>query len=221
MACCSAEVGSWRFSGVLHAHGSRIGYSYKTNQYGLAIDTIVGYNLVLPNSTVTHVTESAYPDLFWGLKGGVNNFVGRFPPLSFGSIHPLLGNRDRLHDENLPTNRIMGKYGSFSTVHRESALTLPQGGQVAYPSSTFNQFRTALADFSVYSQDPKASIMSSYISYQGEQFASQNFFYDGPTPPPGTFDNFTNIQLASGELKTRSYLDVILSSTANSTAGLR
>ena len=76
--CCAAEVGSWRFSGGLHAHGSPIGYSYKTNQHGLAIDTIVGYNLVLPNGTVTHVTESTHPDLFWGLKGGFNNFVSQF-----------------------------------------------------------------------------------------------------------------------------------------------
>jgi len=51
------------------------GYSYKTNQYGLAIDTIVGYNLVLPNGTVTCVTQSTHPDLFFGLKGGFNNFV--------------------------------------------------------------------------------------------------------------------------------------------------
>ena len=71
-------VGSWRFSGGLHTHGSPIGYSYKTNQHGLAIDTIVGCNLVLPNGTVTHVTESTHPDLFWGLKGGFNNFVSQF-----------------------------------------------------------------------------------------------------------------------------------------------
>ena len=64
-------------------------------------------------------------------------------------------------------------------------------------------------------------IVPSYISYEGNQFAAQVLFYDGPTPPPGTFDNFTNIPYISGELKTRSYLDVILTSTANSTAGLR
>jgi len=71
-----------------------IGYSYKTNQYGLAVDTIVGYNLVLPNGTVAYVTESTHPDLFFGLKGGFNNFVSRFSnaiailfnsPLSRGS----------------------------------------------------------------------------------------------------------------------------------------
>ena len=51
------------------------GYSWKTNQYGLTIDNLSGYELVLPNGTVTTVTESSSPDLFWGLKGGYNNFV--------------------------------------------------------------------------------------------------------------------------------------------------
>ena len=59
----------------MRANRPSTGYSYKTNQYGLSIDNIVGLNLVLPNSTVVYVTESTYPDLFFGLKGGFNNFV--------------------------------------------------------------------------------------------------------------------------------------------------
>lgn len=55
------------------------GYSYKTNQYGLSIDSIVGFNLVLPNGTVASVTQSTHPDLFFGLKGGFNNFVSHLP----------------------------------------------------------------------------------------------------------------------------------------------
>ena len=45
-----------------------IGYSYKTNQYGLAVDTVIEFELVLPNGTVTTVTSSSNPDLFFGLK---------------------------------------------------------------------------------------------------------------------------------------------------------
>jgi hypothetical protein len=70
-----AEVGLWRGFASLHADVSPAGYSHKSNQYGLAIDTIVGYNLVLPNGTIAYVTESTHPDLFFGLKGGFNNFV--------------------------------------------------------------------------------------------------------------------------------------------------
>lgn len=69
----------------------RIGYSWHANQYGLTIDTVDAFELVLPNGTVTNVTASQ-ADLFFGLKvgfpvrlilhraltypqGGFNNFV--------------------------------------------------------------------------------------------------------------------------------------------------
>ncbi|KAI0058382.1 FAD dependent oxidoreductase, partial [Artomyces pyxidatus] len=48
------------------------GYSWKTSQYGLALDNVLAYELVLPNGTVTTVTESQ-TDLWFGLRGGLNN----------------------------------------------------------------------------------------------------------------------------------------------------
>ncbi|KAH9842438.1 FAD dependent oxidoreductase [Rhodofomes roseus] len=50
------------------------GFSFKTNEYGLTIDTVRGFDLVLPNGTATYVSESTNPDLFFALKGGFNNF---------------------------------------------------------------------------------------------------------------------------------------------------
>ena len=44
------------------------GYSWKTNQHGLTVDTIAGFELVLPDGTITHVSQDSHPDLFWGLK---------------------------------------------------------------------------------------------------------------------------------------------------------
>jgi len=70
------------------------GYSYQSSQYGLAIDNVAGYELVLPNGTIKHVTQKD-KDLWFGLRvrrnssiqvgdtnglssqGGLNNFVGR------------------------------------------------------------------------------------------------------------------------------------------------
>ena len=43
------------------------GYSFKTSQYGLAVDNIVGYELVLPNETVINVT-SKDDDVWFGLR---------------------------------------------------------------------------------------------------------------------------------------------------------
>ena len=44
------------------------GYSWKTNQYGLTIDTIVSFELVLPSGDQLLVTNTSNPDLFFGLK---------------------------------------------------------------------------------------------------------------------------------------------------------
>ena len=43
------------------------GYSYKSSQYGLAIDNIAAYELVLPNGTIKTVT-SQDEDLWFGLR---------------------------------------------------------------------------------------------------------------------------------------------------------
>ena len=44
------------------------GYSFKSNQYGLTIDTVVGFEIVLPTGIVVNATEKENSDLFWGLK---------------------------------------------------------------------------------------------------------------------------------------------------------
>ncbi|KAF8599903.1 FAD-binding domain-containing protein [Ceratobasidium sp. AG-I] len=61
------------------------GYSWLSNQYGLTIDTVTAFELVLPNGTITTATETVNPDLFFGLKGGFNNFgiVTKFTLLAF------------------------------------------------------------------------------------------------------------------------------------------
>ena len=61
-------VGLLMFSAAFHTDESPVGYLYKMNQRGLAVDNTLSFNLVLPNGTVTHVTQSTYPDLFFGLK---------------------------------------------------------------------------------------------------------------------------------------------------------
>ncbi|RXW13918.1 hypothetical protein EST38_g11934 [Candolleomyces aberdarensis] len=50
------------------------GYSWKTNQHGLAIDTVTALELVKPNGDVVQVTEKCDSELFFGLKGASNNF---------------------------------------------------------------------------------------------------------------------------------------------------
>jgi FAD/FMN-containing dehydrogenase len=43
------------------------GYSFKTSQYGLAVDNIARFEVVLPNGTIANVT-SKDEDLWFGLR---------------------------------------------------------------------------------------------------------------------------------------------------------
>jgi FAD/FMN-containing dehydrogenase len=68
------------------------GYAFHTSRYGLTIDNVAGFELVLPNGDIKHVTAED-EDLWFGLRvsrpfyiqigitkglrsqGGLNNFV--------------------------------------------------------------------------------------------------------------------------------------------------
>ena len=90
-----------------------------------------------------------------------------------------------------------------------------------YPSSAFDEVRAAIADFSANVQDPKAAILPTYSNYPAGQLIVMGLFYDGPTVPPGIFDSFTNIPSVSSDVKTRSYLDMIMTFDASSGGGFR
>lgn len=47
---------------------SYLGYSWKSNQYGLALDTVTAFELVKPDGEIVSVTESTEAELFFGLK---------------------------------------------------------------------------------------------------------------------------------------------------------
>ncbi|KAK7448814.1 hypothetical protein VKT23_013544 [Stygiomarasmius scandens] len=61
------------------------GYSWLTNQHGLTVDTLTSFELVKPDGSVVTVTESSDSELFWALKGGLNNYgiVTRFTLKTF------------------------------------------------------------------------------------------------------------------------------------------
>jgi len=44
------------------------GYSWKSNQYGLTVDTVTAFELVKPDGNVVTVTKASDPELFFGLK---------------------------------------------------------------------------------------------------------------------------------------------------------
>lgn len=71
------------------------GYSWLTNQYGLTVDNIVGFQIVLPNGQVTDVTRESDSDLFFSVLGGYNNFgiVTRFTAKAYPQGQVWGGNK--------------------------------------------------------------------------------------------------------------------------------
>ncbi|KAE8857761.1 hypothetical protein P3342_012264 [Pyrenophora teres f. teres] len=50
------------------------GISHHTNEYGLACDNIASFELVTAKGAIINVSYDTFPDLYWALRGGGNNF---------------------------------------------------------------------------------------------------------------------------------------------------
>jgi hypothetical protein len=53
-----------------YTHG---GYSHTSRNYGLAMDQIIGADVVLANSTLFNTTSTSYPNIFWGIRGAADS----------------------------------------------------------------------------------------------------------------------------------------------------
>ncbi|KFY02771.1 hypothetical protein O988_01920 [Pseudogymnoascus sp. VKM F-3808] len=61
------------------------GVSFFSNRYGWACDNVNKYQVVFADGSIREVTPSSYPDLYFALRGGGNNFgiVTRFDLVTF------------------------------------------------------------------------------------------------------------------------------------------
>ncbi|KAJ8090647.1 hypothetical protein PM082_018204 [Marasmius tenuissimus] len=65
------------------------GYCHQTGKYGLAIDNMIKATVILANGNVVETSVDSEPDLFWAIRGGINQFgiVGKF----VFKVYPLPG----------------------------------------------------------------------------------------------------------------------------------
>ncbi|KAJ7064553.1 FAD dependent oxidoreductase [Mycena amicta] len=168
------------------------GYSWKTNQHGLTVDTVAAYKLVKPTGQVVSVTEAEDPELFFALKGGGNNFgiITEFTLRTF----PQGGLMTYTPDQLPALNAAIAAF--VANVTDPKAAILP----------TYNFLST------------QASLP--ILSHQ-QLFVSHIMFYDGPTPPAGIFDDFLAIPHFSQDVETRSFLDLVTSVPGTATSGAR
>ncbi|KAF2088002.1 Glucooligosaccharide oxidase [Saccharata proteae CBS 121410] len=55
-------------------HFTHGGYGYDSRMWGLAMDAIVGLDVVLANGSFVHATETEYPEVYWALRGAADSF---------------------------------------------------------------------------------------------------------------------------------------------------
>ncbi|KAF8124592.1 FAD dependent oxidoreductase [Boletus edulis] len=146
------------------------GYSWLTNQYGLTIDTVQAFELVMPNGTVINVMETSRPDLFFALKV---RFYARLCNL----IHLFAWRSEQFCVFTLKT----------------SPQTQVWGGLITYAADAAHRVNTATVNFGANSTDPKAVIVTGYAYTLGQLLVTEILFYDAPAPPPGIFDEFLAI----------------------------
>ncbi|KAF2279122.1 FAD-binding domain-containing protein [Westerdykella ornata] len=158
------------------------GLSYMSAQYGWAASNVLAYELVFANGTIANVTATSHADLFKALRGGLNNF-------------------------GIVTNyRLQAR--------RQGDVW---GGNLVFPlrsDDTDKKLLAAVRDFTEYNTDDKAAVIVT------AERANLNLvdswilflFYDGGTPPEGTFKNFTDIGPLLDTCRTRTYADLMASS---------
>lgn len=97
------------------------------------------------------------------------------------------------------------------------------GGQIVYSEDKFSQLSPIIASFSSNNLDPKAAILPSFTAVLADAISLLivQIFYDGHSPPPGTFDAFTSVQSISKDLKARTFVDFIEATPAGAVNGLR
>jgi FAD/FMN-containing dehydrogenase len=83
LAGVTANVGAVGMAGFALAGG----YGPLTTRYGLAIDNLLGIEIVLPDGSIVLADESSNDDLFWALRGGGGNF-GVVTSMRF-RLHPV------------------------------------------------------------------------------------------------------------------------------------
>jgi FAD/FMN-containing dehydrogenase len=68
------------------------GYGWLNGKYGMAVDNVVGAEIVTADGRVLRVSETQHPDLFWAIRGGSGNFgvVSEFE-FRLHPAAPLLG----------------------------------------------------------------------------------------------------------------------------------
>jgi len=160
------------------------GVSHFGSQVGWSADGILSYEIALACGDIINVTAKSHPDLFWGLKGGLNNFgiVTRFTLKTF------------------PVTSVYGGVVLYPASEFSDFVTAvanyisPQGG---------------MAD-SLSAIEP----VMAFVPGAGLAQGGTLLFHQGVDPAPASLQNFTAIPALISDISLRSnFLSIVTETT--------
>ncbi|KAK4500372.1 hypothetical protein PRZ48_008561 [Zasmidium cellare] len=158
------------------------GLSYYSAQYGLACDNIDQFEAVLANGTAVNATRTSNPDLWWGLRGGGNQFA--IVTRMWSQAHPAGVN-----------GQIWGGIRAYSIDKREALFRAITRFVRDYP----DEKAAVIAVFQFGLPLNLLNAVTGPIMFM---------FYDGPNPPADLFKDFDDVQELFSTTKTKSYYDM-------------
>lgn len=156
------------------------GLSYLSAQYGWAANSVLEYELVLPNGTAVTASATSHPDLFIALKGGGNNFgiVTSFLMRAYPQSDEIWGGTMIFLHSDETAEELLAALRDFAEDSKdEKAAVILVGAMV-----------------------PDLSL-DLWILYT---------FYGGPEPPAGVFDDFIAAGPVNDTSATKSYYQLML-----------
>ncbi|KAM4057732.1 FAD binding domain-containing protein [Hirsutella rhossiliensis] len=169
------------------------GLSYLSAQYGFACDNVVSFECVLANGTIVQASPTSHLDLFFALRGGGNQYA-------------------------IVTSMTLKTYDIGDN-------GIVWGGIRIYTADKASKILSAVSSFTANTEDPKAAIIPNFIFIGAVgvnlPVALVFFFYDGPRPPAGVFDEFNAIPHLASDTESKSYLSLTREALGGDMKGLR
>lgn len=192
------------------------GLSYMSAQYGWAASQVLEYEIVFANGTIGHVNKESQPDLFK---------VRSIHPLGPYSMLSLFIDLERGRKQLWHCHKLQVSFYACTRWHTGAYHVLRLqgqrqgnvwGGNLVYVRTPDKDRKLlkAVRDFTEYNDDPRAAVIVTAERTNVNVVDSWIIFlfYDGPSPPAGKFDNFTDVNPLMDTTRERTYADLMASS---------
>ncbi|KAL2831968.1 hypothetical protein BJY01DRAFT_226223 [Aspergillus pseudoustus] len=192
------------------------GISFLSRRYGWAVDNVRNYEVVLANGTIANVNQGSFPDLFFALRGGGNNFgiVTRFDfeahrhSLMSGGLTVFLMKdlESRKAALGLTDPWEWSKHSVLSQINRGVMSTLGRIGMSVHSRDVIREF-VALTDESQTDAGAHAFMFFSWVPTYRAYFFGMTRMYTAPDVNPAVFTNISSIKKLYSTQRTANMSD--------------